>query len=139
MIRIVQTCAFVVLVPTLAGAAPGVQEVLSPAQYFECQVAARQATIVGLQERAAQMGQTNLTDAQRRSSDEAARARVTMAMYSCGKQNAGTLGAYAHRNADELRTWLNANPQMKARLDALSQQVISLSGQMPAVSPAAKR
>lgn len=139
MNRIVQACVFVVLVPTLAVAAPGIQEVLSPAQYFECQVAARQATIVGLRERAAQMGRTNLTDAQKRASGEVARERVTLAMYSCGRQNASTLGAYAHRNADELHTWLAANPQMKAQLDALSQQIASLSGQMPAVSPSAKR
>ena len=139
MNRIIQACAFMVLVPTLAAAAPGIQEVLTPAQYFECQLAARQATVVGLQERAAQMGQTNLTDAQKRTSGEVARERVTLAMYRCGRQNASTLGAYAHRNADELQTWLAANPQMKARLDTLSQQITSLSGQMPAVSPSAKR
>ena len=139
MNRFFQACSFMVLVPTLAGAAPGIQEVLTPAQYFECQLAARQATVVGLQERAAQMGQTNLTDAQKRTNGEVARERVTLAMYSCGRQNASTLGAYAHRNADELQTWLAANPQMKARLDTLSQQITSLSGQMPAVSPSAKR
>ena len=39
----------------------------------------------------------------------------------------------------EIVTWLNANPQVKARLDALAQRVASLSSQMPAVSPSAKR
>lgn len=136
---IVQVCAWVALLPSLAVAAPGIQEVLTPAQYFECQVAARQATIVGLKERAAQLGQTNLTQAQKTSSAEAARARVTLAMYNCGRQNAGTLGAYAHRHADVLKTWLSANPQMKARLDALSQQIASLSTQMPATAPSARR
>lgn len=127
------------LLPTLACAAPGIQEVLTPAQYFECQIAARQATIVGLRERASQMNQPGLTDAQKRASGELSRARVTLAMYSCGKQTASTLGAYAHRNAEELKTWLNANPRVLARLDALGQQVSSLSSQMPAGSPSAKR
>ncbi|MDZ7858415.1 hypothetical protein [Sphaerotilus sp.] len=136
---IIQACALAALSPTLALAASNIQEVLTPAQYFECQIAARQATIVGLHERASQLGQTDLTDAQKSSSAEVARARVTLAMYSCGRQNASTLGAYAHRNSDALQTWLNANPQMKARLDALSQQIASLSSQMPAVSPSAKR
>lgn len=139
MNRFVHAGAALALLPSLAGAAGGMKEVLSPAQYFECQVAAREATIVGLRERAAQVGQAGVTEAQKRSSGEVARARVSMAMYGCGKQNASTLGAYAHRNAEELQTWLNANPQMKARLDALSQQIASLSRQMPAVSPSAKR
>lgn len=136
---IIQVCALAALLPTLAVAAPSIQEVLTPAQYFECQVSARQATVVGLKDRASQLDQTNLTAAQKSSSAEVARARVTMAMYNCGRQNASTLGAYAHRNADTLQTWLNANPQMKARLDALSQQIASLSSQMPAASPSAKR
>lgn len=120
-------------------AAPGIQEVLTPAQYFECQIAARQATVRGLEERAAQVNQPGITDAQKRVAGEVARERVTLAMYACGKQNASTLGAYAHRNADALQTWLNANPQVQARLDALGQRVTSLSSQMPAVSPSAKR
>ena len=122
-----------------ASAAPGMQEVLTPAQYFECQIAARQATVRGLEERAAQANQAGISDAQKRAAGELARERVTLAMYACGKQNASTLGAYAHRNADLLQTWLNANPQVQARLDALGQRVTSLSSQMPAVSPSAKR
>lgn len=137
--RVTQACALLALMPALAGAAPGIQEVLTSAQYFECQISARQATIQGLQERATQISKPGITDAEKRASGEMARQRVTLAMYGCGKQNASTLGAYAHRNAEELQTWLNANPQMKARLDALSQQVTSLSSQMPAVSPSAKR
>jgi len=137
--RVTQACALLALMPALAGAAPGMQEVLTSAQYFECQIAARQATIQGLQERATQISKPGITDAEKRASGEMARQRVTLAMYRCGKQTASTLGAYAHRNAEELQTWLNANPQMKARLDALSQQVTSLSSQMPAVSPSAKR
>jgi hypothetical protein len=122
-----------------AAAAPDLQEVLTPAQYFECQIAARQATLQGLEERAAQGRQAGVSDAQKRAAGEAARERVTVALYACGRQNASTLGAYAHRHAETLQTWLNANPQVKARLDALGQRVASLSSQMPAVSPSAKR
>jgi nitrous oxidase accessory protein NosD len=133
------TAAVALLAGTPAQAAPGVQEVLTPAQYFECQIAARQATIVGLQERAAQGTKAGVTNEEKRVSGERARERVHLAMYGCGKQNAETLGAYAHRNADELQTWLNANPQVKARLDEQARRVASLSAQMPAVSPSAKR
>jgi hypothetical protein len=143
MSKIITVARFLALLPAIgaaaASAAPGIQEVLTPAQYFECQIAARQATIQGLQERAAQVNQAGVTEAQKRAAGEMARERVTLAMYGCGRQNASTLGAYGHRNAEELQTWLNANPQVKAQLDALSQRVASLSSQMPAVSPSAKR
>jgi hypothetical protein len=122
-----------------AGAAPGIQEVLTPAQYFDCQIAARQATVQGLEQRATQINKPSATDADKRNAGEMARHRVTLAMYACGKQDASALGAYGHRNAEELQTWLNANPQARARLDALGQRVASLSSQMPAVSPSAKR
>lgn len=139
MNKITLSAVVLVLMPAMTLAAAGVQEVLSPAQYFECQVSMRRATIVGLQERVAQMNRTDITDAQKRASGDVARERVTLAMYACGKQNASMLGAYAYRNAEELQTWLNANPKMKARLDALSQQVAGISSQMPVVSPSAKR
>jgi hypothetical protein len=67
------------------------------------------------------------------------RARVDVAMYACGKQNGATLGAYAHRNAEALKSWLNANPQVRARLDAEAKAVANLSAQMPSASPSAKR
>ena len=127
------------LLPSLACAASGIEEVLTPAQYFDCQIAARQATVQGLQDRVAQLNKAGVTDAQRRAAGDLARDRVSLAMYACGKQNAATLGAYAHRNADELQTWLNANPQVKARLDEQAKRVAGLSQQMPAVSPSAKR
>ena len=143
MSKIITVARLLALLPmfgaTAVSAAPGTQEVLTPAQYFECQIAARQATIQGLQERALQVNQAGATDAQKRAAGEMARERVTLAMHGCGRQNASTLGAYGHRNAEELQTWLNANPQVKAQLDALSQRVASLSSQMPAVSPSAKR
>jgi hypothetical protein len=143
MSKIITVARLLALLPTLGvaavSAAPGIQEVLTPAQYFNCQIAARQATIQGLQERAAQVNQAGVTEAQKRAAGEMARERVTLAMYGCGRQNASTLGAYGHRNAEELQTWLNANPQVKAQLDALSQRVANLSSQMPAVSPSAKR
>lgn len=143
MSKIFTVARLLALLATLSvavvSAAPGIQEVLTPAQYFNCQIAARQATIQGLQERAAQLNQAGVTDAQKRAAGDMARERVTLAMYGCGRQTASTLGAYGHRNADELQTWLNANPQVKAQLDALSQRVASLSSQMPAASPSAKR
>lgn len=132
-------CWLLALLPAVATAAPRIEEVLTPAQYFECQIAARQATVQGLEERAAQMKKVGMTDAERRAAGELARARVTLAMYGCGKQSASTLGAYGHRHADELQTWLNANPQVKARLDALAQRVAGLSSQMPVNAPATKR
>lgn len=122
-----------------ASSAQGIQEVLTPAQYFECQIAARQATVQGLEERVAQFNKPGVSDADKRNAGEMARHKVSVAMHACGKQDASTLGAYAHRNAEELKTWLNANPQVKARMDALAQKVASLSSQMPAVSPSAKR
>ncbi len=122
-----------------AQAAPGIEEVITPAQYFECQIAARQATLKGLKERAALAGKPGTTEADKRAAGDLSQARVAMAMYGCGRQNASTLGAYAHRNAEVLQTWLNANPQVKARLDEQARQVAQLSAQMPAVSPSAKR
>lgn len=139
MRKITNTPWLLALLPSLAWAAPGIQEVLTPAQYFECQIAARQATVQGLEERAKVVNKPDATAAEKRNAGELARHRVTLAMHSCGQQNASTLGAYAHRNAEALQTWLNANPQVKARLDALSERVASLSAQMPAVSPSAKR
>jgi len=126
--------------PAAGLAAPhAIKEVLTPAQYFQCQIAARQATIQGLEERARLLGKPAATDTEKRQAGELSRHRVTVAMYSCGQQNASTLGAYAHRNADELQAWLNANPQVKAQLDALSRRVSSLSAQMSAQQPAVKR
>ena len=139
MIKITNAGWLLALLPPLASAAPEVHEVLTHAQYFECQIAARQATVKGLEERARLVGKPGASDAEKQAAGELSRNRVTLAMHACGKQNASTLGAYAHRNADELQTWLNANAQVKARLDALSQRVSGLSTQMPAVSPSAKR
>ena len=120
-----------------AGAAAGIEEVLTPAQYFDCQIAARQATIVGLQERAAMPA--DAAEADKLAAGDRSRERVRMAMYACGRQDAATLGAYAHRNAELLQTWLNANPQVKAQLDAQAKQVEAISAQMPAVAPSAQR
>lgn len=119
--------------------AQAIQEVITPAQYFECQIAAQKATITGLEERVKLNQKINATAAEKRQAGEVSRARVTMVMYGCGQQNAATLGAYAHRNADQLQAFLAANPQVKARLEATGQRIAELSRQMPAVSPSAKR
>jgi hypothetical protein len=135
--------AALVLCMTLATAQAdtGITEVLTPAQYFNCQIAAREATLKGLEERAQLMKNPTATLAEKRSAGEITRHRVSLAMASCGQPNAGTLGAYAHRNADALQTWLNANPPVQAQLDALSQRVAGLSSQMapPAASQSGQR
>lgn len=128
----------VALLPAPASAAPGIQEVLTPAQYFECQIAARQATVDGLEERIRVVGRSGVGEAEKRAAGDIARHRATQAMYACGKQDGATLGAYAHRHADELQAWLNDNPQVKARLDALGQRVVGLSAQMQPGSPPAR-
>lgn len=130
---VLAACA-ALLLAAQAQAATGLQEVITPAQYFECQIAAQQATVLGLEEQAKLIA-AKAGDEARRQSSESARQRVTLALYGCGRQNASTLGAYAYRNADALQDWLQANPQVKARLDALSKRVAVLSAQMPAPTP----
>lgn len=127
-----------VLVLGAAQAAP-LQEVLTPARYFECQIAAQRATVVGLEERARTYGKVGQGAAQKRAAGEQARHRVTLAFYGCSKQSASTMGAYAHRHQQELLAYLNENPHVKAQMDALGERVMSLSARMPAVSPSAKR
>jgi phage replication-related protein YjqB (UPF0714/DUF867 family) len=122
-----------------AGAAPKIEEVLTPAQYFQCQIAAQKATLQGLEERVRASAAVNSTPAERRQVAELSQHRVALAMHGCGRQNAGTLGAYAHRNAEALATWLAANPQVKAHMDQQRQRIASYSAQMPAVAPPAKR
>jgi hypothetical protein len=123
----------------LGRAASPYPEVLTADQYFDCQIAAREASLEGMRERLKLQGKVNTTAAEKRRSDEVARGRVTLAMRACGKQTASTLGAYAHRNSEELRTWLVAHPHIQARLADLRRQVTALSDQMQAVSPSAKR
>jgi hypothetical protein len=122
----------------IAASAAGAQVGLTPARYFECQIAARQATLVGLEERQELLSKGNITAADRQASEEQARNRVTQAFASCG-YSVGALGAYAYRNPDELQSWLNANPAVKAQLDAVGQRVASISEQTPATSPSVKR
>jgi hypothetical protein len=114
------------------------QEVITPARYFQCQIDARQATIDGMQERSATVQRADANAGEKRAAGELARHKVTVALYACGKQDPGALAAYAHRNAEVLQVWLNANPQVQARLDAQAQRIAGLSKQLPAVSPSAK-
>lgn len=76
------------------------------------------------------------TNAERQAAAEMARSRVTQAFGKCG-YSASVLGAYAHRNADLLQTWLAENPQVKDRLDAEAQRVASLVDQAPPAEDAA--
>lgn len=130
--------AGLLLLPALAWSRGGVEEVLTPAQYFDCQIAAQEAAIVGLQERVAQQGKPGISDAQRRATAELARERITLAIYNCGRQTAATLGAYAHRNAEELKTWLVAHPKMRERLDDQVRRRSALSARL-SVNPSASR
>ena len=112
------------------------QSGLTPAIYFECQIAARQATVAGLQERQATLSKGRGTEAERQAAAETARTRVTQAFAKCG-YGANVLGAYAHRNADLLQAWLAENPQVQARLEAEAQRVASLVDQAPPAEEAA--
>ncbi len=113
------------------------QEGLTTAQYFECQIAARKATVVGMQERQ-QLVAKEATKEQKRQVGETSRSRVGLAHYQCGYA-ADALAAYAHVHGDELKAYLQANPQVQARLDEQARKVAQLSAQMPGTSPSAKR
>jgi hypothetical protein len=124
----------------VAQAGPEIEESLTPAQYFACQIGARQASIQSLQERLERsVSKPGLTRAERRAADTASESRVLVAMYSCGKQTPSTLGAYGHRNAELLQTWLYANPQVKNQIDALNQRITSYALQLAATPLADKR
>lgn len=113
------------------------QEGLTTAQYFECQIAARKATVIGMQERQ-QLVAKEATKEQKRQAGETSRSRVGLAHYQCGYA-ADALAAYAHAHQEELKAYLQANPQVQARLDEQARKVAQLSAQMPGTSPSAKR
>jgi hypothetical protein len=129
--------AALLLMLTQAQAQDALAPGLTPSKYFDCQLAARQATLQGLQERQALVNK-DASKEQKNAAGEMNRQRVGLAFYQCG-YSAAQLGAYAHRNAEELQTWLNVNPQTKATLDEQARRVSGYSAQMPAVSPSAKR
>lgn len=132
--RLARPFGFILLCSSIT--AVQAQSGLTPAVYFECQIAARQATVAGLQERQAMLSKGRGTNAERQAAAEMARSRVTQAFGKCG-YSASVLGAYAHRNADLLQTWLAENPQVKDRLDAEAQRVASLVDQAPPAEDAA--
>ncbi len=110
---------------------------LTPQRYFECQVAARKATVQGLQERQALLAR-QASQQHERQAGETSRGRVMLAHYQCGYEPQA-LGAYAHSHAEQLKEYLQANPQMQARLEEQARKVAQMSAQMPAVAPSAKR
>jgi hypothetical protein len=126
--RLARPFGFILLCSSITAAQA--QGGLTPAVYFECQIAARQATVAGLQERQVMLSKGRGTNAERQAAGEAARSRVTQAFGKCG-YSANVLGAYAHRNAELLQTWLAENPQVQERLDAEAQRVASLVDQAP--------
>jgi hypothetical protein len=110
---------------------------ITPQTYIACQIAARQATITGMEERLALVNR-GAAAVERRSAGEMSRNRVTLAFHGCG-YGASALAAYAHSHAAEVATFLAQNPSHQARLEATATRVTNLSAQMPAVSPSAKR
>jgi hypothetical protein len=104
----------------------------TPAQYFACQIAARQATINGLQERLS-MAQISASPAEQQAQAERARTLVSIAFNDCG-YTVNTLSAYAHRAKTPLQTWLQTHPTVQTQLDDTAKRIANISAQMPARS-----
>lgn len=132
----------------LAGAVPAIavaQPILTPASYFKCQIAAREATLAGMAERAVLL-RKRASDLEQRQSDDRTRDRVSAALAACG-YGLNALAAYAHRHREGLVAWLAANPRVQAQLDDLTRRMSALSAEVSApqapsrqrVPPAAQR
>lgn len=115
----------------LAETASGVE------RYFQCQIAAREATIVGLEERAALLVNPATTDRELDAASQRSSNRVDAAFSRCG-YSSDQLAAYAHTYNDALKAWLAANPATQTKLDTLRARVQALASQMPQ-RPAAAR
>lgn len=87
---------------------------LTPARYFDCQLATRQSSLAGMQERQT-LQQKRAGPEQLESAAATNRGRVELAFYRCG-HSPSALAAYAHRYHEELKTWLVLNPQTNARI-----------------------
>jgi hypothetical protein len=106
-------------------------------RYFQCQIAAREATIVGLEERAALLAKPATTDRELDAASQRSSNRVDAAFIRCG-YSSDQLAAYAHTYNDALKAWLAANPATQTKLDTLRARVQTLASQMPQ-RPAAAR
>jgi hypothetical protein len=105
----------------------------TPAQYFACQIAARQATINGLQERLSMAQISSASPAEQQAQAERARTLVSIAFNDCG-YTVNTLSAYAHRAKTPLQTWLQTHPTVQTQLDDTAKRIANISAQMPARS-----
>ncbi|TAK83024.1 MAG: hypothetical protein EPO12_06420 [Aquabacterium sp.] len=125
--------ALAVAAALLAPAAMAQSATVDPARYVQCQIAARQATLRGVQERGELTARQAASD-QLRASDERARSAVDAAFAGCG-HTASALGAYAHRHAAEIEAWLQAHPEQQQALDGLRAQIEAQASQVrPATS-----
>ena len=104
-------CALGLVLPSLAA---GPSAALTPARYFECQIAARQTSLAGMRERQG-LQQVRAAAAQLERAEINSRSRVELAFHRCG-YGPGVLAAYAHRHQEEIKTWLLLNPQTGARM-----------------------
>lgn len=104
---------------------------VGPEVYYRCEVAARRATLVGVQERVVLLGR-NAGASQLSSASERSRTRVAAAYQACGSDSA-TLAAYAARAGDQLQDWLNDHPEVEQQLSDLSLKLRQLSAQLTPV------
>lgn len=113
---------------------------IGPARYFRCQLAAREATIVGVQERALLLSR-QAAQAELNAAGERSRLRVEMAFTNCGYRS-DELAAYAQQNAEVVNTWLATHPEIQARMAELRARMQAVSERIPAAQknlPAAPR
>lgn len=103
---------------------------LGPARYFACQIAAREATLAGMRERADLLAR-QAPEAELIAAGERSRARVDGAYARCGYSGTA-LAAYAQQVPAALQAWLPAHPQVQARYEALNAQIMALSASMQA-------
>jgi hypothetical protein len=101
---------------------------LTPERYFACQMAARQASLAGMQQRQTlHRKSADATTLDRHG--QTSSARVSLAFHQCGHSPA-ELGAYAHRNREQLKTWLLLNPTMRSRMAEEGRKIHALADQM---------
>ena len=115
------------LLAVLAAVTPSAQaqSTIGPKRYFQCHIAAKQATLTGLEERAALLAK-GASAAELAAAGERSQLRVDLAFQNCGA-DATTLAAYAYQQSELNADWLARSPKTKARLDELSLQIAVLS------------
>ena len=118
-------CAVWLCGPSLAA---GPLPELTPSRYFDCQIAARQSSLAGMQERQT-LQQKRASPEHLESAAATNRGRVELAFHRCG-HSPSALAAYAHRYHEELKTWLVLNPQANARIQDAGRKIDAQVRQM---------